>query len=414
MALVNSSRFYSKTDSLYKTNKPSSPATQVIFERWSELQMMNTTTTATIETETFFPVNSFNDCPVNSFNEWDPLEEVIVGIVDGASFPSWHIAMEAVLPSDQVENFRQNAGKPFPAELIAAADKELEEFVHILEGEGVKVRRPDPLDQSQSYNGLGWTSTGLYTAMPRDVLLVIGNEIIECPLAWRSRYFETCGYRPLLKEYFRDGAKWSMAPKPELRDEQYDYDWTEAGPDEPARLVITEFEPTFDAADFIRCGRDIFAQKSNVTNDFGIEWLRRHIGDEYRIHVFEFKDSHPMHIDATLVPMAPGKLLINPERVLEVPDVFRGWDVFHAPQPIIPDSHTLYMTSKWINMNILMLDEKRVVVERQDEPMISALKDWGFIPIPCNFRYFNTFGGSFHCATLDVRRRGRLESYLLD
>jgi glycine amidinotransferase len=354
------------------------------------------------------------DCPVNSYNEWDPLEEVIVGIVDGASFPTWHISVEAALPDDQRELFRKNAGSPFPVEQVAAAKRELEEFVHILEGEGVKVRRPVPLDQLQTYGGLGWTSTGLYGAMPRDVLLVIGDEIIECPLAWRSRYYETCAYKPLLKEYFHGGARWSTAPKPELKDEQYDYEWQEPKPGEPTRLVITEFEPTFDAADFIRCGRDIFAQKSNVTNDFGIAWLRRHLGDAYRIHVFEFNDPHPMHIDATLVPMAPGKLLINPERVLEVPKIFKGWDVFHAPKPIIPDEHTLYMTSKWINMNVLMLDERRVIVERQDEPMITALRKWGFTPIPCNFRNFNSFGGSFHCATLDVRRRGGLDSYFPD
>jgi len=373
--------------------------------------MINTHTT--VKTETVIVDTTFT-CPVNSYNEWDPLEEVIVGTVDGASFPSWHIALEPVLPSNQRETFRLNAGKPFPAERVAAASAELEEFVHILECEGVKVRRPESMDNLKSFTGLGWTSTGLYTAMPRDVLLVVGNEIIECPPAWRSRYFETCGYRPLLKEYFREGAKWSMAPKPELSDEQYDYTWTEPDEDEPTRLVITEFEPTFDAADFTRMGRDIIAQKSNVTNDFGIEWLQRHLGDQYRIHVLEFNDPHPMHIDATLVPMAPGKLLINPERVPNVPSIFKGWDVFHAPTPIIPDDHTLYMTSKWINMNILMLDEERVVVERQDEPMISALKRWGFKPVPCNFRNFNSFGGSFHCATLDVRRRGRLESYLLD
>mgnify|MGYP003298904831 CR=1 FL=1 len=41
-------------------------------------------------------------------------------------------------------------------------------------------------------------------------------------------------------------------------------------------------------------------------------------------------------------------------------------------------------------------------------------KNWGFTPIPCSFRNFNSFGGSFHCATLDVRRRGKLESYILD
>ncbi|MCW7550954.1 hypothetical protein OO184_24260 [Photorhabdus sp. APURE] len=57
--------------------------------------------------------------------------------------------------------------------------------------------------------------------MPRDVLLVIGDDIIECPLVWRSRYFETAAYKTLLKDYFKQGAKWSSGPKPQLIDEQY-------------------------------------------------------------------------------------------------------------------------------------------------------------------------------------------------
>jgi glycine amidinotransferase len=351
--------------------------------------------------------------PVSSYTEWDPLEEVIVGIVDGARFPPWSLALQAVLPAQQHETFRRNAGQPFPPERIAAARAELDELVRILEGEGVKVRRPDPIAHHKPYTALHWTSTGLYAAMPRDVLLVVGEEILECPPAWRSRYFETFAYRSLLKEYSRRGARWSAAPKPELRDEIYNHAWKEPSEGDPLSLAITDLEPTFDAADFIRCGRDIIAQRSNVTNQFGIDWLRRHLGPDYRIHVYEFNDSHPMHIDATLAPLAPGKLLINPERVPVVPEIFKGWDILRAPRPNIPDSHTLYMTSKWINMNILMLDEQRVLVERQDEPMIAAMKSWGFQPILCDFRHFNSFGGSFHCATVDVRRRGKLRSYLL-
>jgi glycine amidinotransferase len=349
--------------------------------------------------------------PVSSYNEWDPLEEVIVGIVDDASFPGWHLSLPPVLPRDQVATFRRNAGAPFPAELVAGAARELDEFVRILEGEGIVVRRPEPIPQRRAYRTLNWASTGMYAAMPRDALLVVGNEIIECPMAWRSRYYESLAYRPLLKRYFRGGARWSAAPKPELTDEQFDQDWTEPDAGEPARLVVTEFEPTFDAADFVRCGRDIIGQQSNVTNEFGIDWLRRHLGDDYRVHVFEFDDAHPMHIDATLMPVAPGKLLVNPERVPKVPCLFKDWDILPAPAPVLPDSHPLYLTSKWINMNILMLDPQRVVVERQDEPMIKALRGFGLTPIPCDFRHFNSFGGSFHCATLDVRRRGTLESY---
>ena len=62
-------------------------------------------------------------------------------------------------------------------------------------------------------------------------------------------------------------------------------------------------------------------------------------------------------------------------------------------------------------MNVLMLDEQRVMVERQDEPMIAAMRAAGLTPVLCNFRHFNTFGGSFHCATLDICRRGTLQSY---
>lgn len=351
---------------------------------------------------------------VNSFNEWDLLEEVIVGRVEGAAVPAWHPTLKATMPKEQWDFFREQGGKPFPPELIAAADAELTEFVHILEAEGVCVRRSDPLNYAQSFKTLDWESpVGLYAAMPRDSLLVIGNEIIEAPMAWRSRYFETNAYRSLLKEYSQKGAKWVSAPKPQLRNELYNYDYVEYKDENVFSSVITEFEPTFDAADFVRCGKDIFVQRSHVTNHFGIDWLRRHLGEQHTIHEIKFNDPHPMHIDATFVPLAPGKLLINPERVQanHLPEMFKTWDIFSAPQPNSSLNRTLYMSSAWLSMNILMLDEERVIVERSEEALITKFKSWGFQPILCSFSHFNAFGGSFHCATLDIRRRGTLQSY---
>jgi glycine amidinotransferase len=354
-----------------------------------------------------------NPTPViNSFNEWDPLEEAIVGVVDGATVPAWHVTLQATMPANQREFYLQNGGQPFPKEQVEAASKELDEFAHILEAEGVRVRWPDRLDHSRRFATPDWQSPGgLYAAMPRDALLVFANEIIEAPMAWRSRYFESLAYRSLLKEYFHRGAKWTAAPKPQLSDALYNYDYAEPVDGEPLKYAITEFEPTFDAADFIRCGRDIFVQRSHVTNRFGIEWLQRHLGEAYTIHELAFDDMHPMHIDATVLPLAPGKLLVNPERVKRVPAIFKSWEILWAPRPCLSDAHPLYMTSNWINMNVLSLDHERVIVEKGEETMIKALKAWGFKPLPCPFRNFNSFGGSFHCATLDVRRRGGLESY---
>lgn len=349
---------------------------------------------------------------VNSFNEWDPLEEVIVGRLDGAVVPPWHVTLKATMPRRHWDFFRSFGGQPFPADQIKAGEKDLQEFMHILESEGVTVRRPDAINYTCSYSTPDWESpSGLYGAMPRDVMMVIGDKLIEAPMPWRSRYFEIHAYRSLIKEYFHAGAQWIPAPKPQLCDELYNYQYEEADAEQEFNSSLTEFEPVFDAAEFTKCGRDIFVQQSHVTNKFGIEWVRRCLGNEYRIHELKFKDQSAMHIDATFVPLAPGKLLIHPEKVEKLPEMFKSWDVLKAPKSCIPDSHLLFMSSKGVGMNLLMLDEKRVIVEKQDEPMFNALKDWGLEPIRCSFRNFNTFGGSFHCATLDVRRRGKLESY---
>ena len=78
----------------------------------------------------------------------------------------------------------------------------------VLEAEGVLVRRPEVSkgDFSQSYKTPDFEAkNGMYCAMPRDILMVVGNEIIEAPMAWRSRFFEYRPYRKLIKEYFRKG-----------------------------------------------------------------------------------------------------------------------------------------------------------------------------------------------------------------
>ena len=167
------------------------------------------------------------------------------------------------------------AGFHYPGLLLQPAQRELDGFIALLRSLGVVARRPDATDYRQRFGAPGWSSRGFCNACPRDSMLVIGDEIIETPMAWPCRYFETYSYRALLKEYFRGGARWTAAPRPQLIDELFDpiYHVPEQG--EPISYILTEFEPVFDAADFFRCGRDIFAIRSNVTNAFGIDWLRR-------------------------------------------------------------------------------------------------------------------------------------------
>ena len=89
-------------------------------------------------------------------------------------------------------------------------------------------------------------------------------------MAWRSRFFEYRAYRSLIKEYFQKGAKWTTAPKPQMSDELYNQSYPMMTVEDRHKLakegkfVTTEFEPCFDAADFIRAGKDIFVQRSQV------------------------------------------------------------------------------------------------------------------------------------------------------
>ena len=279
-----------------------------------------------------------NTSPVCSYNEWDPLEEVIVGRLENAMFPSWHTITLATLPPD-ADELRENVlmmegdAWPYPPEQIAAAQADLEEFIHILKAEGVRVRRPDVYDFSRPFQTPDWeVKGGFCSANPRDVFLVVGNDIIEASMADRCRYFEMHAYRSLLKEYFSQGARWSAVPRPTLADQLYDTGADSGSYDDEVNYVTTEFEPVFDAADFTRCGRDIFVQRSHVTNYGGIEWMRRHLGDTFKVHEIKSRC-------------------------------------------------------------------------RQ------AMRELGLKPIPCPFSNYYPFGGSFHCATLDVRRRGELNSY---
>jgi len=356
----------------------------------------------------------------NSYNEWDPLKEAIVGCIEGAAVPQWEPSFEVDLTLQCRDFLQMYAGSPFPRELVEPAAKELEEFCRILTAEGITVRRPDCVDFSQPYSTPDFSASGLYAAMPRDILLAIGNEIIEAPMAWRCRFFEHRAYRSLMKDYLRRGAKWTTAPKPLMADELYDFDYLAKSPEEREKLAlsrskfaVTEYEPCFDAADVVRFGRDIFVQRSLTTNQLGILWLQRHLGDRFRVRTVSFEDSKPLHIDASLVPLRPGLALTCPIRPCHQAEWFKkaGWDLVEAAQPTLPNSWKMLFASRWLSMNILVLDPQRVVVEAQEEPLRKQLEDLGFETISIPFRHVYTFGGSFHCATCDVRREGQLEDY---
>ena len=62
-------------------------------------------------------------------------------------------------------------------------------------------------------------------------------------------------------------------------------------------------------------------------------------------------------------------------------------------------------------MNVLSLNRETVICEASEKPLIKLLKELGFTVFDIPFRSVFEFGGSLHCATWDVRRRGVCEDY---
>ena len=353
---------------------------------------------------------------VNSWNEWDPLKEVIVGSARGAADMGFEPALSPYFPpNSQARCFR---GQPVDPVVVDAAERQLDNFANLLDRLGIVVRRPDPINHSISIKTPDWEIAGGHAnACPRDLLLIIGNEIIEAPMSQRARYFEFRAYRNLIQGYFRQGSRWTAAPKPLMSDALYGE--VGSSEDEPydfiSTLLLTELEPAFDAACFARCGRDIFWQPDLVSNEFGAEWLRRHLGTGFRLHRIEFQEPIPTHIDTTLVPIRPGLVLTNPERscINGMMELFKAndWQIVLAPPSVRTGRSPARDVSNWISMNILMLDERTVVVERSETPMIALMRSLGCDVIACPFDCVYPFGGGFHCCTADVRRDGNLKSY---
>jgi glycine amidinotransferase len=363
--------------------------------------------------------------PVSSFNEWDPLEEIVVGSVQGAIYPDYGPIAAAIGDPRWLIAYQ---GAFVEQELIDEAEEQLAGLVAALEAAGVTVRRPDPIPHNAPFSTPLWSVRGGWNAAnARDLFLVVGDQIVECATPQRHRHFERLAYRRILDGYFRRGARWISAPPPALTESLYDWGALDREPpaadEHGAGLLaagqkphypITESEPVWEAADFVRCGRDLYAIRSMVTNAAGIEWVRRHLGGEYRIHELETRCPNPCHIDTTFVPLAPGKALVHPAWLGQLPESLRHWDLITAPAPEYrADSpmQTPYFSSQWLSMNVLSLDEKRVFVDAQQLALIRLLESHGFEPIPLEFDALGAFGGSFHCVTLDVRRRGELAEY---
>lgn len=361
------------------------------------------------------------DRVVNSHNDWAPLEEVIVGTpyhldysedVSSKLFFYNNLSPEPYLQGERGE--WRIFGEPPSNQVRDEALEDLELFVSLLAAEGIVVRRPEVLEEVPTITTPWWSAAMGHAMMSRDLFVVIDDEIIETPPMVRARYYEGDLYKELFTEYFRQGARWTVAPRSRLREDNFDYSYaiaqgyTESAPE---RLSL---EMMFDGPQILRLGTDLIFNCSTENHRMGVEWLRRHLGSPYRVREINITDHH---IDAMLVALRPGLLLVEASVDVEsLPEGLRDWDVIrYEPRESLEyrsSDGTPFLASTAIGMNVLSLDEEKVVVQENETELIARLEKAGLTPMPCRWRHPRALGGGFHCMTLDIRRRGPRETYL--
>ena len=225
----------------------------------------------------------------------------------------------------------------------------------------------------------------------------------------RSRYFEMHAYRHILNQC---KGKWFSAPRPQLLDESFNFD-------DLSKPTLMNKEALFDAPNVVRMGRDLIYQVSNSGNEKGGEWLQS-MFPEYNIHI-EREAYSGAHFDSTVIPLRPGLVLLNGQRCTtkKYPKIFKKWDKIFFTDIVdqgIPSTGgssnaSVAISSPAIGLNLLSINEKLVIVDENQKPLIKELKKHNIDSVPMRLRHAKILGGGFHCVTLDLNRKGTLEQY---
>ncbi len=360
---------------------------------------------------------------VNSDNEWGKLKEIIVGkIPDNYLIP---VSKKKPFTKEDISLIKGCSKKVFPKKMIEESQKELENLCNILKKSGANVLRPSQDHVGKIYSTPYYNSIGEIVYNARDLVLIVGDKIIECPSQEKYRLFETYGYYDIFKKYFNNGSKWISAPKPKIKKNNL----INLKKKNKKYQKLINNEITFEAANVLKLGEDLLYLVSRSGNRMGAEWLKSVVGENYKIHITEgiYGGSH---IDSTIMALKPGLVLINGSRVNKAncPKILNKWkkiyftDIIETPKKVIEFHQKIrkknysilkrngliadinHIASSWIGMNFLSIDKNTIIIDEIQTNLIKVLEKMKFDVVPIKFSNSYFLKGGLHCCTLDTIR----------
>lgn len=302
---------------------------------------------------------------LHSYNEWDTLKEVVVGRAD---FANWPLNDPVFAKESEKTTWTETPvpSGPVPDWLIDEANEDLDILADTLEQLGAIVHRPKSINYQER--------DGMYGYCPRDRLLIHGDTIVDPAMMYPCRDMEIEA----------------------LDDVVYRADTVHRMPRNEGMIL--------DAANVLRLNDTMLYLESASGNQKAAQWLRHKFPD-VNIEVCKFYSG--VHIDSTIVPLREGLVMVNASRVTmdNLPNVFKNWEVIWIDDVAEQDFYQYPYASKWIALNMLVVDPYTVIVDKHQHNLMNTLEQFNFTVIPLELRHSRTLGGGFHCVTLDLIRQ---------
>jgi glycine amidinotransferase/scyllo-inosamine-4-phosphate amidinotransferase 1 len=301
---------------------------------------------------------------ISSYNEWSPLRKVIVGDATHANWP----VHDPVFKLEGEKTTWKETPVPkgaVPDHIIDETNEDLQKLADTLVALGVEVLRPETMN-FQAHDGM-------YNYCPRDRFLVYGDTIVDPAMMYPCRNMELQCYHDIVDS----APNYLHMPR-------------------NVGMIL-------DAANVCRLGNKMLFLESASGNRAAYKWLCDQF-PEVEIELCNFYAG--VHIDSTIVPLREGVVMLNASRVSfdTVPKVFEGWHKIWVSDVVAQDFYQYPYASKWIAMNMLVVDPNTVICDRHQTELIRSLRAYQFEVIPLELRHSRTLGGGFHCVTLDLVR----------
>jgi glycine amidinotransferase/scyllo-inosamine-4-phosphate amidinotransferase 1 len=330
-----------------------------------------------------------------SNSEFMPLKSMVIGKADHAHWPVGDkffdlMGSVSTWPDPLVPG-------PIDPKIIAEANEDLDKLAEMVDKFGARVVRPEVTDWGHTTRTHDHETTGMHSYSTRDLLLVIDDMVIECPTPTIARQHEFVAFDHVRREAIKQGCRWIAAPTPRM----LEHDMTVVD----GRVAISNDVPMFDAANVLKHGDKLLYLVSSSGNEAGADWLQSVVGSSKE--VIKWKDVYAFsHIDSTLGIINEHTILANAQRVNRdnIPQFLRDFDVMWVEDMVPREFAGFPFSSKWIGMNVVMLDPETVVLDPIQVDLRDQFRSRGFRVMESALRHSRTLGGGHHCVTLDLER----------